>query len=362
MNRILLEKYLFNNYTDKELDTSLEWFTDVKNDKESEQLLFEIYEAYPEDDFEPNTDIEALLHKIHHEINIRHSLEYDKKEKHASKYTLFRLFPVKFRNAAAILLISIIGYGLFITGKHSGSKFNVNLSEESFNEVTSSLDAISKVTLPDGSIVWLNHSSTLRYPAVFKGNAREVELKGEGYFEVASNRDMPFVVSVKKIKITAYGTAFNLMAYPDEDRLETSLIDGNVEIFKQLSDGELAHLFKMNKHDHVVYLENEDKIQVRTIKDDRYFSWKDGKLIFTEAPFEEVVQKLSRWFNVDIEIEDNRIYDLTLTATFINETLPQVMELLTYALPIDYSITKREGYIDGTFSRRQVFLQYGDKR
>jgi len=362
MNKRLLEKYFFNNCTDKELDTSLESFNDVKNDKELEQLLFEIYEDLNIDDFEPNTDFDALLHKIHHEINIRQIPEFDNIEKDSTKAVFSRLFPTKLRNAAAILLVFIIGYGLFVTGKYSGSRINVNKAEETFNEVSSSPDAISKVTLPDGSLVWLNHSSILKYPAVFKGSAREVELNGEGYFEVASNRDIPFIVNVKQIKITAYGTSFNLMAYADEDRVETSLIDGSVEIFKQLSNGELAHLYKMNQHDHVVYLENEDKIQVRTIKDDRYLSWKDGKLIFTEAPFEEVVQKLSRWFNVDIEIEDNRLNGMTLTATFVNETLPQVMELLAYALPIDYSITKREGYQDGTFSKRQVFLYYRDTR
>jgi ferric-dicitrate binding protein FerR (iron transport regulator) len=232
---------------------------------------------------------------------------------------------------------------------------------QAYNEVLSSVDAITKVTLPDGSNIWLNHSSSLKYPSVFRDNTRSVELKGEGYFEVVPNSKKPFIVTAGEIQIKATGTTFNIMAYPDEGRIETSLINGRVELQLKESNRKVMSLLKMKPNDLAIFQKSNNKIYTRTIDDDRYFSWKDGKLVFNKEPIGEVVKKLSRWFNVDIQVKDPELLDLTFTATFVHETLPQVMELITLVSPIRYSISDRKEISPGTFSKRKIILSYRNK-
>jgi ferric-dicitrate binding protein FerR (iron transport regulator) len=263
-------------------------------------------------------------------------------------------------NIAAILLLPFIGISVIMTIKYYSLQSKNFPVTESYNEILSSVDAITQVTLPDGSVVWLNRRSSLRYPAVFAENQRHVELKGEGYFEVNEDPQKPFIISTDKIQVIARGTAFNIMAYPEEDNIETTLISGNVELRKSFSEGKSEILCFMNPSDLTVYNRNNGAITVKPIQDDRYFSWKYGKLVFTAEPLTEVIKKLNRWFNVDIEITDQKLKDLTLTATFMNETLPQVMDLISQVSPISYTITKREISADGTYTKRKVKLYSQD--
>jgi ferric-dicitrate binding protein FerR (iron transport regulator) len=257
---------------------------------------------------------------------------------------------------AAIMLLPLLIYSLFMTFKYYSSKRTESLASQSYNEVFSSIDAITRVTLPDGSNVWLNHSSSLRYPSFFRSDKRTIELTGEGFFEVVHNSKVPFIVKAGDIEIMATGTTFNVLAYPGENRIETSLINGNVEIMGPDNNGKRSSLLKMKSHDLAIYQISDGKINTFSINDDRYYSWKDGKLIFSEEPLGEVIKKLRRWYNVDIQAKDPEILDLTLTATFVHESLPQVMELLAMIIPINYSISSRQEINNGTFTKRMVIL------
>jgi ferric-dicitrate binding protein FerR (iron transport regulator) len=151
------------------------------------------------------------------------------------------------------------------------------------------------------------------------------------------------------------------MAYPDEEMIETSLIDGKVELHMMRHDGKLIPLVQMKPAELAVFQVSTDEINVRTISDDRYFAWKDGKLVFNKEPIGRVVEKLSRWFNVDIQIEDQELLHLTYTATFVDETLPQVLELISMVTPVSYSISNRQMVSPGIFSKRKVILSYRNK-
>jgi transmembrane sensor len=363
MNKELLLRYCNNSCTEEDINYVLEWFKDYAATSEGKSLLFKIWEELPEDEGIPQTDFNLLLGRIHHEINLNQSkkllqlsdhnlIKYRKREKFIN--ILFR--------AAAILIFPILSFGLYMSVKYHSVKNDTTSVCQSYNEVFSSVDAITKVTLPDGSIAWLNHSSSLKYPAIFQGDTRRIELTGEGYFEVAHNPKVPFIVNVGEFQIKARGTIFNVMAYPDEDKIETSLINGQVELQLNEKDGQLIPLLKMNPTDLVIFHKSNNEINTRKISDDRYFSWKEGKLIFNKEPMDEVVKKLSRWFNVDIQLKDSKLGDLTYTATFINETLPQVMELLSLVTPINYSISNRKEISGGTFTKRKVILSYKENR
>lgn len=359
MDKELLKKYCDNSVTDEELNSIITWFDTSSGKPEGKELLLKIWEEISDEFDDREINFELILNKIHHQLNLNQSkILLEKADQDLVKLKRRRFLIRMITSAAAILMLPVLGFGLYMSYKFHSVKNYQSIANLAYNEVLSSVDAITKVTLPDGTGVWLNHSSTLKYPASFTGTSRTVELKGEGFFEVTRNSKMPFVVKAGDLRIVALGTTFNVLAYPGENRIETSLIDGNIELEKSGSDGNIVPLAKMKPKDWIVYQTDKNIINKRIIQDDRYFSWKDGKLTFRKETMEVVVEKLSRWFNVEMVVNDPALLDLTFTGTFVHETLPQVLELLAKVSPINYSISKREELSDGTFSKRKVILRY----
>ena len=360
MNKELLEKYFNNCCTEEELNSVLTWFGESAGSTQGKSVLFKIWEELTDEDggcIKPDFDL--MLGRIHHEINLTRSeklLQIADQNLIRNKRRMY--FVNAITKAAAILMFPVLGFGLFMSVKYQSAKDSHSLVNQAYNEVFSSVDAITKVTLPDGTNVWLNHNSSLKYPAMFNGKNRNVELNGEGFFEVAHNPKIPFIVKAGEIQVLARGTTFNIMAYADEDRIETSLIDGCVEVLRTVPGGKPIPLLNMKPTDLAIFQKGNKEISSLTIGDERYYSWKEGKLVFNKEPIGEVAKKLSRWFNVDIQVKDNELLELTYTATFVNETLPQVMELMAMASPVSYKISGREKMSSGTFSKRSVILSY----
>ncbi len=362
MNKELIEKYCSNRCTEEEINSILVWFKESAGTSEGKSILFKIWNEISDEDDNHKTKFDLILNRIHHEVNLAQSKKLlEKADQDLIKYKRSKYIISVLTRAAAILLLPVLSFGLYMTLKYQSSKHSQISVNQVYNEVFSSADAITKVTLPDGSNVWLNHSSSLKYPAIFQSNTRTVALNGEGYFEVVHNSKIPFIVKAGEIQIKAIGTTFNVMAYPDENRIETSLINGHVELVREELNGNLISLLDMKPTDLAIFNKEVKEISTHTINDDRYFSWREGKLVFNEEPMEEVVKKLSRWFNVDIQIKDPELLELEYTATFVHETLPQVMELLALMSPINYSISNRQEISPGTFTRRIVTLSYGNK-
>jgi transmembrane sensor len=338
MNKELLMKYCNNNCKEEEAKSVLAWFEDLASPPEGKSLLFKIWEEGSGEDDNPDINFDVMLDKIHHEANLTKSKKRIRlSDQDLTKYKRKENFIKTLVRAAAILLFPTLGFGLYMSVKYQSARLGQASVNQTYNGVFSSVDAIAKVPLPVGSNVWRNHCSSLRYPSIFQGEFRNVELKGEGYFEVIQNSKGPFVVSVGKIQVTTLGTTFNVMAYQEENRIDTSLINGKVGIIKSGKDKKTVTIYSMKPTDMTIYNKVSDNILSKTIGDDRYFSWKDGRLIFTAEPMEDIVKKL-RWFNVDIEIKDPELKGLILTATFVHETLPQVMELLSSVSRVSYTI------------------------
>lgn len=351
MDKVLLKKYLQNCCSKDELFRVLNWFENNADTSEGKSLLYEIWEEMKLDSTDAGVDYDLILNSIHQKINPGTG-----KAGRRNVISIRSRFIRILRNTAAIMLLPVAAAGFYMSHKYNSVVELQNSPVIAYNEVFSSVDAITKVALPDGSIVWLNHSSSLRYPATFRNDSRTVELKGEGFFEVAHNPDSPFIVSTGSLDIVAVGTTFNVLAYPDESKIETSLLEGKVILQKKSSGGAPDFEMVMKPSEMVVYCRNEEEFLTHEISDDRYFSWKDGRIVFNEEPMEEVVKKLSRWFNVEINIQDQELNELTFTGTFINETLYEVMELITLITPADYSISSRHETGQGTFSKRKVTL------
>jgi Fe2+-dicitrate sensor, membrane component len=168
-----------------------------------------------------------------------------------------------------------------------------------------------QLILPDGSKVWLNAASSIRYPAAFAGKERRVDITGEVYFEVAKNARLPFIVSInKETEIAVLGTHFNVNAYSDEASIKTTLLEGSVQIVNRqpstghqqsalLTPGQQAVLTPQTtgaKHAKLTVNDNTDIAQV--------MAWKNGIFNFHQASLQDVMRQLSRWYDIEIEYEN----------------------------------------------------------
>jgi len=156
-----------------------------------------------------------------------------------------------------------------------------------------------QLVLADGSKVWLNAASALRYPTSFSGNERNVELNGEAYFEVAKDTDKPFIVAVGQAHVQVLGTHFNIMAHEDEDAMETTLLEGAVRVTmkntaRTLEPNQQARIAKDGS---LTVLENYDVEEA--------VAWKDGTFIFNKTNIEVIMRQISRWYDVDVTIADD---------------------------------------------------------
>ncbi len=179
-----------------------------------------------------------------------------------------------------------------------------------------------ELVLPDGSKVWLNSASSLRFPTVFKGKQRTVELTGEGYFEITKNAKMPFVVSVQQMKIAVLGTHFNVMSYADEKAINTTLLEGAVNVssgtlMKRLEPGMQASLHR-----------NEPQLTVAQADVQKTMAWKNGLFEFDNTDLPTIMRQLARWYDIEIIYEikpDNTTFGGSISRSL---NLTEVINLL----------------------------------
>jgi len=162
-----------------------------------------------------------------------------------------------------------------------------------YNSISTPQGGTYQVILPDGTKVWLNSASSLKYPTAFTATRREVELVGEGYFEVAHDTQKPFHVITKTQDVAVLGTHFNLSAYPDDDFAKTTLYQGKVEVRAQ----NLAVVLKPNEQAVV----QAGKISVKPIDGEGDSAWKNNEFSFSNERLGEILKKLGRWYDVEFE-------------------------------------------------------------
>lgn len=172
-------------------------------------------------------------------------------------------------------------------------------NQVSYNTLSTPRGGQFRIILPDGSNVWLNAASSLRFPTVFTGKTREVQLTGEAYFEVAKNTAMPFTVKVNDMAVKVLGTHFNVMAYRDENSIQTTLLEGAVNI----QHGPQAVLLKPGQQ---ARLNTAGKMTVNEEVDlEEVVAWKNGYFHFNHETLEGVMRQIGRWYDAEISYEGN---------------------------------------------------------
>ena len=242
-------------------------------------------------------------------------------------------------------------------------------SELTYHEINTPPGAKSKITLPDGSTIWLNAGSNLKYSNQFGKKKREVQLTGEAFFEVEANPSKMFLVNTSELKIKAYGTAFNVKSYPEEGTIETTLIEGSIGVTRTSFQNKKNDEVMLEPNQRVVYyrktkstktieteVETDAPIPVtpkrevqkltylisKGIDTKEYTSWRDGTLFITSETLNDIAVKLERKYDVKIHFGNEDLRKLKFTGTFENETVEQVIEAIGNAAHINYEIEDRD--------------------
>ena len=190
------------------------------------------------------------------------------------------------------------------------------------NSISTPVGGQYQVVLSDGSKVWLNAASSLRFPTTFDGKHRDVEITGEVYFEVKENAAMPFRVKVGNAVVGVLGTNFNIMAYSDEHAVRTTLLRGAVKV----SRGNQSLVLRPGQE--AAFNEGESVISVKEADTDEAVAWKNGLFEFNSADIKTIMRQLGRWYDVEIKYE-TRVPDWHFTGTIRrNIPLSQVIKML----------------------------------
>jgi len=164
-------------------------------------------------------------------------------------------------------------------------------------ELATPLGGIYQITLPDGTKVWLNAGSSLKYPMSFAKNERRVRLEGEAFFEVTKDSARPFKVRSKGQEIEVLGTAFNVNAYPDNTTIKTTLVKGKVKLSNNNRYSEAIYLLPGQQSTNT----NNGKIQLANVDTAPFTAWKEGLFYFDETPLSDALQQIGRWYNVEVK-------------------------------------------------------------
>lgn len=232
---------------------------------------------------------------------------------------------------ASIAAILVLIYGSYVTWP----AFHAQVNTVSYKEVNVSSGMRKFLVLDDGTRIWLNSGSNLKYPSQFKGKKREVYLQGEAYFEVSHSDKIPFIVHTGKLKTKVLGTVFNITAYENDPDVKVALISGKVEVIKDISDKELGTLVLQPKQV-ASYQKNAENLVKKTTSEkgiNRYSAWRDGKLMFDETPMSEVLNRLSLAYDVKFKLIDEKMNGCTITGSFnVDQGIEEIIQSISISI------------------------------
>lgn len=230
---------------------------------------------------------------------------------------------------AAALVIGLF-IGIYVTSLKSKT-------EPVYYTAHSPKGSVSEMILPDGSVIFLNADSRVKYSIEGENGIREVFLTGEAWFEVAKNEEKPFVVHTPFYDVNVTGTQFNVKAYETDSEVTTTLEEGQV-IIQSSEKLKLAEEIILKPGEQIVLNKETNAASIKTVNTKWFTSWKDNKLIFVNMNMKELVVLLERKYGVEIDVKSNEILKLHFDGTIKNETIIEILEIMKKTLPIDYKI------------------------
>lgn len=303
----------------QELAQLKSWLSDASAQPEVEEWLAEHWALSPEID--SATVIESLFQQIQ---------TYPKARTKSSGFSLSRMVSI-YQRIAAFLLIPLIGFGILYWVVQPGIEVDATI------ETIAPRGQKSQIVMADGTKVWLNSDTKIRYPGNFGKNQRQVYLDGEAFFEVSKNVRRPFLVHTPQMTVKVLGTKFNVKAYPDEDQVETSLFEGKVNLLWQSPTNEKLVEKEVAPGQSFVYTKTSGELLQNRFPHDEIDGWKTNRLIFRDDTFANLVRKVERWYDVKVVYDEKLFNDRRLTVElYEGERLERLMEIVSLVLSVDY--------------------------
>ncbi|MEN8156885.1 MAG: FecR domain-containing protein [Bacteroidota bacterium] len=264
-------------------------------------------------------DPERGFHRLMEENNLR------KVRKRRSR----RLVAAVSGTAAALLVV--LGIGHFS---------DIFPAEDNLVRITAPRGDQTEALLPDGSSVWLNAESSIAYKTSFGRKMRQLDLTGEAFFDVRSG-SKPFIVNaIGQLQIRVHGTRFNVMAYPDEEVIETTLEEGRISL---LLPGEQGSERYMEPGQWAVFHSGKERFEYRMVNTDLYTGWIHKKIILRNESLLQLVNRLERWFDADIKIDESlAAEECHFSGIFEKESLEEIMDAIARAGDLQYRISGRD--------------------
>ena len=289
---ILITKYFEGEITAaerKSLFSMIQADEELRKDFSSVQNLYALSSWLPNenDEFEAVDKLAAFKHthcrKKRYPIHIL---------KHAAGY-------------AAAICITILSTWMVMNDREPAEEM------VTYEEFTTPSGQRAMVKLHDGTTVWLNARSTLRYPNHFAREERKVELDGEAFFDVEHNEHKPFVVSTEKLDIKVLGTKFNVFAYKGREEFNTALLEGSVKVYERMNEEKA--LF-MNPNECVELKDN--KLVKRPMGNTDFLLWKEGIYAFDDVPFEDIIKKFELYYDIVITVNNSKLMKYKFSGKF----------------------------------------------
>jgi transmembrane sensor len=248
--------------------------------------------------------------------------------------------------AAAAVIVLLVGSNLFLLSvKRDAVGIQNNIASallppkniEAYKELYTNRGVKAKLLLPDSSVVYLNSDTKIIYPDRFDSLSRNVQIEGEAYFKVTRDTTRPMIVTTGKgFAVRVLGTEFNLKANRNDANAQATLYSGKIDIIREKAGKVVITDVQPNETITI----GDDNICTKVILSEpqKLMAWRDGKLIFDNTPVSEAVKMLERWHGVEVDVADASILNFKLTATFEQESIVQILELLKIISYIDYSI------------------------
>lgn len=195
----------------------------------------------------------------------------------------------------------------------------------------------SKITLPDGSTVWLNAHSSIQYPEKFEGKLREVNLIGEAFFEIVHNEHKPFIVETKDMNISVLGTSFNVNAYPENASAKIALVSGKVKV-NNFKNADAPNEVILEPGESIQYNADNGAVTKSLFDVDYATGWKEGMFVLKNDSFQSFITKLENWYGVSVSIEGHPSESFIVTGKFQNENMENVLRALQFSRDFDFKI------------------------
>lgn len=288
----LIEKYFRGDITSeekKQLFSSLRIDNKLKKEFISIQSLFAVSSLLPAEDDE----IRALP-KLK---------QFKQKRRKQMTIRLFR----QVAGYAAVICLTVMLTWAYV----KQSALPVEMPVVAYQEFVTPPGQRAMVKLPDGTTVWLNARSSLRYPNIFTDTERRVELDGEAYFDVTHKAEQPFVVSTEKLDIKVLGTEFNVHAYKGRNEFNASLVKGSVKIYNKGNE-ESALLIAPNEYAELV----GNRLVKKEFTNMEFLLWRDGIYAFDDVEFAEIIRKLELYYDVTVQVTNKRLNTYQFTGKF----------------------------------------------